>query len=297
MRREDLVDLNVFMTVARELSFTRAAAHLGTSQSTLSYTVRRLEERLGIRLLSRTTRQVALTEAGERLLTQIGPAMDTIDTELKSLSMLQEKPSGTVRLTLSEHAANTVVWPVFERILPEYPDIHVELSVDSGMVDIVADRFDAGVRLGDTIAKDMIATRIGPDLRMVIVGAPEYLRTHTSPQRPQDLASHQCINQRMQTSGSLYAWELEKDGQEIRVRVDGQLVFSNTSLIVKAALAGFGLAFVMEDHVREHLREGKLVQVMADWCPSFPGYYLYYPSRRQHSAAFSVLLRALHCRA
>ncbi len=223
MRREELVDLNAFATVAEEESFTRAAAKLGTSQSALSHTVRRLETRLGVRLLTRTTRRVAPTHAGEQLLKTLGPALDTIATELASLSELREKPAGTIRITTSEHAAHSVLWPVLERLLPEYSDIHVELAVSSGLTDIVAERFDAGVRLGEAVAKDMVAVRIGPDLRMAVVGAPSYFATRSKPHNPQDLAEHQCINLRLPTLGGLYAWELEKGGRELRVRVEGQL--------------------------------------------------------------------------
>jgi DNA-binding transcriptional LysR family regulator len=296
MRREDLVDLNAFMAVAEQRSFTRAAARLGTSQSALSHTIRRLETRLGVRLLTRTTRSVAPTEAGERLLTGLGPALQSIAAELASLNRLRDEPSGTIRITLSEHAADTLIWPALQRMLPNYPDIHVELSIDAGMADIVADRFDAGVRLGEALAKDMIATRIGPDLRLVVVGSPDYLRDRPVPRTPGDLAEHRCISQRMQTSGSLYAWELEKDGQEVRVRVDGQFASNNPNQLVRAALEGFGLAFVMEDHIHEHVAAGRLIRVLDDWCAPFPGYHLYYPSRRQHSAAFAVLLEALRYR-
>lgn len=293
MQREQLADLNAFLAVAEEQSFTRAAARLGVSQSALSHTIRRLEARLGVRLLTRTTRSVAPTEAGQRLLGTLAPALDGIATQLASLSELREKPAGTVRITSSEHAARTVLWPVLEKLLPEYPDVHVELSLDSGFRDIVAERFDAGVRLGEAIAKDMIATRIGPDLRMAIVGAPAYFATRPPPQAPHDLSEHQCINLRLLTAGALYAWELEKDGREVRVRVDGQLVFNDVQMILDASLAGFGLGFVMEDQVAAHLAAGRLVRVLEDWCPSFPGHHLYYPSRRQHSAAFRVLLDAL----
>jgi DNA-binding transcriptional LysR family regulator len=296
MRREDLVDLNAFLTVAEECSFTRAAARLGTSQSALSHTIRRLEARLGVRLLTRTTRSVAATEAGERLVATLGPALDSIGSELASLSELRERPAGTIRITVAEHAANTVVWPALEKLLPRYPDIHVELSIDSGFTDIVAGRFDAGVRLGEALAKDMIATRIGPDLRMAVVGAPSYFATHAIPQVPQDLSEHQCINLRMLSAGSFYAWELEKDGREVRVRVEGQLAFDNVPMIVRAATAGFGLGFVMEGQVAEHLADGRLVRVLEDWCPSFSGYHLYYPSRRQPSAAFALLVEALRYR-
>lgn len=293
MRREDLVDLNAFVTVAEEKSFTRAAAKLGTSQSALSHTIRRLETQLGVRLLTRTTRSVAPTEAGERLLGTLRPALESISARLDSLSELREKPAGTIRITTSEHAAETVLWPALEKLLPGYPDIHVELSVDSRLTDIVAERFDAGVRLGEAVAKDMIATRIGPDVRMVVVGSPAYFETHPIPRSPQDLAEHNCINLRMLSAGGFYAWELAKDGREVRVRVEGQLALNSVRMIICAAVAGFGLGFVMEDRVTDHLADGRLVRVLEDWCPSFPGYYLYYPSRRQPSAAFALLVDAL----
>ena len=296
MQREELVDLNAFATVAGEESFTRAAAKLGTSQSALSHTVRRLETRLGVRLLARTTRRVALTQAGERLLQVLGPALDTIAAELASLSELREKPAGTIRITTPEHAANSVLWPVLERLLPGYPDIHVELSIDSGLTDIVAERFDAGVRLGESVAKDMIAVRIGPDLRMAVVGAPSYFATRPRPRTPQELADHRCINLRQPTAGGLYAWELEKNGRALRVRVEGQLAFNDVPMILRAATAGFGLACVPEDHVAAQVAEGSLIRVLDDWCPPFAGYHLYYPSRRQPSAAFALLVDALRYR-
>ncbi|MGI4951714.1 MAG: LysR family transcriptional regulator [Janthinobacterium lividum] len=296
MRREELVDLNAFATVAEEESFTRAAARLGTSQSALSHTVRRLETRLGVRLLTRTTRRVAPTQAGERLLKTLGPAFDTIAAELASLSELREKPAGTIRITTSEHAAHSVLWPALETLLPDYPDIRVEMSVNSGLTDIVAERFDAGVRLGEAVAKDMVAVRIGPDLRLAVVGAPSYFAGRPQPCSPQDLAEHQCINLRLPTLGSLYAWELEKAGRELRVRVDGQLAFNNVPMILRAAAAGFGLACVLEDYVTARVAEGSLVRVLEDWCPPFAGYHLYYPSRRQPSAAFALLVDALRCR-
>ncbi len=296
MQREELVDLNAFLMVAEEQSFTRAAAKLGTSQSALSHTIRRLETRLGVRLLTRTTRSLAPTEAGERLLGTLRPALDSIATELGSLSELRERPAGTIRITTSEHAANTVLWPTLERMLVDYPDIHVELSIDSGLIDIVTERFDAGVRLGEALAKDMIATRIGPALRMAVVASPAYFDGKTKPVLPQDLADHTCINLRLLSAGGLYTWELEKDGREVRVRVDGQLTFNNVRMIVRAAVAGFGLCFVMEDMVAEHLADGRLVRVLEDWCPPFAGYHLYYPSRRQPSAAFAVLVDALRYR-
>ena len=296
MRREDLVDLNAFLAVAEDRSFTRAAARLGTSQSALSHTVRRLEARLGVRLLTRTTRSVAPTEAGERLLATLRPALDSIADELASLGELRDRPTGTIRLTAADHAARTVVWPALQRLLPHYPDVHVELVIDGAFTDIVAERFDAGVRLGEALAKDMIAVRIGPDLRMVVVAAPGYLAQAGVPATPQELSQHRCINRRMLGSGSLYAWELEKDGRELRVRVDGQLAFNNSDMIVRAALAGFGLAFVMEDEVAALVTEGRLVTVLDDWCQPFAGYHLYYTSRRQPSAAFALLVEALRYR-
>lgn len=296
MRREELVDLNAFMAVAEEQSFTRAAARLGTSQSALSHTIRRLEQRLGVRLLTRTTRSVAPTEAGERLLGTLRPALESIGAELLSLGELRDRPTGTIRITVGEHAARAVIWPALKTLLPDYPDVHVELSLDSGLADIVSDRFDAGVRLGEALAKDMIAVRIGPDLRMAVIGAPDYLARHGTPQTLQELSRHQCINLRMRTSGSLYAWELEKDGRELRVRVEGQLAFNSAEMIVRAAADGFGLGFVMEDQAAEPIAAGRLVRVLEDWCPAFPGYHLYYPSRRQPSAAFALLVEALRYR-
>ena len=296
MRREELVDLNAFLTVAEEESFTRAAARLGTSQSSLSRTIRRLEDRLGLQLLTRTTRKVAPTAAGGRLLGTLKPALDSILAELTTLSELREKPAGTIRITTSEHAADSVLWPALERLLPDYPDIDVELSIDPGLTDIVGQRFDAGVRLGGAIAKDMVALRIGPDQRMAVVGAPRYFDKHGRPDTPQDLAEHDCINLRLLSAGGFYAWEFEKAGQEVRVRVDGQLAFDDVRMIVRAAAAGFGLAYVMEDRVRAQLADGRLIRVLDDWCPAVPGYHLYYPSRRQHSAAFSLLVDRLRYR-
>ncbi len=296
MEREDLTDLNGFLAVAEDRSFTRAAARLGVSQSALSHTIRRLEARLGVRLLTRTTRSVAPTEAGQRLLATLVPALDGIAAQLASLSELRHKPAGTVRITTGEHAAATLLWPVLERVLPLYPDVRVELSLDSGFRDIVAERFDAGVRLGEAIAKDMIATRIGPSLRMAVVGSPAYFATWPVPNTPQELREHQCINLRLLSTGAIYAWELEKDGRQLRVRGEGQIVLNNIQMIVRAALAGFGLGFVMEDQVTAHLATGELIRILEDWCPSFPGYHLYYPSRRQNSAVFTLLLEALRFR-
>jgi DNA-binding transcriptional LysR family regulator len=296
MRREELGELMAFLAVAEERSFTRAAAKLATSQSALSHTIRRLEGRLGLRLLTRTTRSVAPTEAGERLIETLRPAFDDIDAQLDALSELREKPAGTIRITAGEHAADTILWPALAKLLPDYPDIRVELSVDLALMDIVAERFDAGVRLGEQVAKDMIAVRIGPDQRMACVGAPSYFAGRPPPKTPHDLTDHRCINLRMPTLGGLYAWEFEKDGRELNVRVDGQLVLNDLRLITEAAAAGFGLAFLMEDQVEPFVRDGRLVRVLEDWCPPFPGYHLYYPSRRQLSPAFALLVDALRYR-
>jgi DNA-binding transcriptional LysR family regulator len=297
MRREELADLNAFAAVAEERSFTRAAAKLGTSQSALSFTVRRLEERLGVRLLSRTTRSVAATEAGERLLRTLGPALDRIGAELAALSALRDKPAGTIRITAGEHAAESVLWPALEKLLPPYPDIKVEVIVDYGLTDIVAERYDAGVRLGEQVARDMIAVPIGPAFSMAVVGAPSYFARRPKPREPQDLTAHDCINLRLPTYGGLFAWEFEKRGRELKVRVEGPLVFNNIALRLHAALAGFGLAYVPEDAVQAHLADGRLVRVLEDWCPPFPGYHLYYPSRRQPAPAFALLVEALRYRA
>ena len=293
MQRDDLTDLNAFMTVAEERSFTRAAAKLSTSQSALSHTIRRLEARLGVRLLTRTTRSVATTAAGDRLLETLRPAIESIDAQLTRLGDLRERPAGTIRITSSQHGVDTVLWPVIERLLPQYPDVHLELSVDSGLTDIVSQRFDAGVRLGEALAKDMIAVRIGPDLRMAAVGSPAYFEGRTPPETPQDLSAHDCINLRLVSAGGFYAWELEKKGREVRVRVEGTLTFDNVRMVIRAAEAGFGIGFVMEDQVSQQIADGKLVRVLEDWCPPFAGYHLYYPSRRQPSAAFTLLVDAL----
>jgi DNA-binding transcriptional LysR family regulator len=296
MPRESFNDLLAFLAVARERNFTRAAARLGVSQSALSHSVRGLEARLGVRLLTRTTRSVAPTEAGERLLRTVGPRFDEIEVELAALGELREKPAGTIRITAGEHAAEAILWPTLEKLLPDYPDIKVEIVIDYGLTDIVAERYDAGVRLGEQVAKDMIAVRIGPDMRMAVVGAPSYFARRKQPRTPPDLTAHACINIRLPTYGGLYAWEFEKDGRELRVRVEGQLVFNNIALRLDAALAGFGLAYLPEDQVRTHLAEGRLVRVLADWCPPFPGYHLYYPSRRQPRPAFALLVEALRYR-
>jgi DNA-binding transcriptional LysR family regulator len=296
MPRESFNDLLAFLAVARERNFTRAAARLGVSQSALSHSVRGLEARLGVRLLTRTTRSVAPTEAGERLLRTVGPRFDEIEAELAALGELREKPAGTVRITAGEHAAEAILWPTLEKLLPDYPDIKVEIVIDYGLTDIVAERYDAGVRLGEQVAKDMIAVRIGPDMRMTVIGAPSYFARRKQPRTPQDLTAHDCINIRLPTYGGLYAWEFEKGGRELRVRVEGQLVFNNIALRLSAALAGFGLAYLPEDQVRTQLAAGRLVRVLADWCPPFPGYHLYYPSRRQPRPAFALLVEALRYR-
>lgn len=297
MRREDLSDLMAFLAVADERSFTRAAAKLGTSQSALSHTISRLETQLGLRLLTRTTRSVAPTEAGERLIQTLRPAFDDIDQKLASLTELRERPAGLVRLTTSSHAAETVLWPVLSRLLVDYPDIKVELTTDSTFTDIVAERYDAGVRLGESLAKDMIAVPIGPPQRMVVAGSPAYFAKRDKPKTPQDLTDHICINLRMLTLGGLYAWEFEKAGRELKVRVDGQLIMNDTRMIIQAAVDGFGLAFMMEDMLRPHIDAGRLVEVLGDWCEPFAGYHLYYPSRRQPTPAFGVVVEALRYRA
>jgi DNA-binding transcriptional LysR family regulator len=296
MPRTDLNDLLAFLAVARERSFTRAAARFGVSQSALSQTVRSLEARLGLRLLTRTTRSVAPTEAGERLLRTVGPAFDQIDAGLTALSELRAKPSGTIRITATENAASAVLLPALARLLPDYPDVKVEIAVDYGLTDIVAERYDAGIRLGEQVERDMIAVRIGPEMRFIVVGAPSYLATRPRPETPQDLTAHRCINLRMTSSGALYAWEFEKDGHEPNVRVEGQLAFNEVTPALEAALAGFGLAYVPEDIAQAHIAKGRFVQVLEDWCPPFPGYHLYYPSRRQMAPAFALLVEALRYR-
>jgi DNA-binding transcriptional LysR family regulator len=294
--RENLNDLQAFFAVARERNFTRAAAKLGVSQSALSHTVRGLEERLGLRLLTRTTRSVSPTEAGERLLGTVGPHFEEIETELAALSELREKPTGTIRITTTEYAADALLWPALMKFLPRYPDIKVEITVDYGLTDIVAQRYDAGVRSGELVQKDMIAVRIGPDMRMAVVGSPSYFTKRFPPKKPQELTGHDCINLRLQTYGGLYAWEFEKGTRKLNVRVDGQLVFNGTMQMLGAALAGFGLAYVPEDLVQPHIAEGRLRRVLADWCPPFSGYHLYYPSRRQVTPAFALLVEALRYR-
>jgi DNA-binding transcriptional LysR family regulator len=269
---------------------------MGVSQSALSHTIRGLEERMGIRLLTRTTRSVVPTEAGDQLLDAVGGHLDEIEAGLAALGDLRDKPAGHFRITSTEHAAETILWPAMEQIARAYPDIALEVVIDYGLSDIVAERFDAGVRIGEAIAKDMIAVRIGPDLEMAVVGTPGYLAANGVPQSPQDLVSHNCINLRLASAGGLYAWEFEMDGREINVRVEGQLTFNTSGLIRKAARAGLGLASVPIDQVQDDLASGTLVRVLADWCPPFSGYHLYYPSRRQNSLAFRLLVNALRFR-
>jgi DNA-binding transcriptional LysR family regulator len=296
MKRENVNHLIAFLAVARERSFTKAAAKLGVSQSALSHSISGLEARLGLRLLTRTTRSVSPTDAGERLLVTVAPRFEEIEAEMEALSELREKPAGTIRITSIDYVADAILWPKLKKFLPQYPDIKVEIAVDYGLTDIVAERYDAGVRSGEQVAKDMIAVRIGPDMRMAVVGAPSYFAKRSPPKKPQDLTHHSCINLRLPTYGGLYAWEFEKDGRELKVRVDGQLVFNNTYQMLNAALAGFGLAYVPEDLVQPQVVKGRLKRVLEDWCPRFLGYHLYYPSRRQSSLAFARLVEALRHR-
>jgi DNA-binding transcriptional LysR family regulator len=296
MQRGDLDDLLAFLAVGREGSFTKAAAKLGISQSALSHTISELEARLGVRLLTRTTRSVSPTEAGERLLQTVGPRFEEIEAELSAVRELREKPAGTIRITATEYAADAILLPKLATLLPAYPDIKVEIIIDYGLTDIVALRYDAGVRSGEQVAKDMIAVRIGPDMRMAVVGAPSYFNARPAPEKPQDLIDHNCIKLRLPTHGGLYAWEFESGGRELRVRVDGQLTYNTTAQMLSAALAGLGLAYVPEGLVQAHLAEGSLKRVLEDWCLPYSGYHLYYPSRRQPSAAFALLVEALRYR-
>jgi DNA-binding transcriptional LysR family regulator len=297
MAKTDLNQLTWFQVVAEERSFTKAAAKLGVAQSTLSHTIKQLEASMGIRLLTRTTRNVATTAAGERLLHTITPRIAEIEDEIAALTALREKPSGSIRLTLSDHALESVVWPKLKPVLRAYPDISVELILDSTFRNIVEEGFDAGVRLGESVAKDMIAVRIGPDWRLVAVASPAYFDAHGVPERPQDLVRHICINMRHETAGGLYAWEFEKDGQALRIRVNGQLTFNNRYAMIDAAVNGYGVAYVPENIVERHIASGELVQVLDDWSPLFDGYFLYYPSRRQNLPAFKVIVDALRYRA
>ncbi|HCB0000598.1 TPA: LysR family transcriptional regulator [Klebsiella variicola subsp. variicola] len=293
MLRENFNELQLFLVVARERSFTKAAGKLGVTQSALSHAMKALEERLNIRLLTRTTRSVAPTEAGERLIACLEPRIADLEQELDSLIQLNGIASGNIRLTSGEHAARSLVWPKLKPFLREYPEIHVELMVDNGFVDIVEGRFDAGIRLGESLNKDMVAVRIGPDIRMAIVAAPSYFADHPAPETPHDLQDHRCINMRLPTVGGLYHWEFEKDGKPLRVRVEGQLTVNLLPERIDAALSGFGLACVPENMIQDYVKSGALIQVLQAWCPFFPGYYLYYPSRKQHPPAFALMIDAL----
>ena len=294
--RNHLSEIVAFLAVAKARSFTRAAAQMGLSQSRLSQTIRALEDRLNVRLLTRTTRSVTPTEAGEHLMRTIGPRLEEIEAELASLDAFGAKPAGTVRISATENAASSVLWPALQKVLPEYPDIHVEVVIDYGLTDIAAQGIDAGVRPGGMVAKGMIAVPIGPDMRMAVVATPAYFERHRKPRTPQQLTEHNCINLRLPTHGGLYTWEFDDDGRDLRVRVDGQVVVGTAPALLTAALAGLGLAYLPEDEVSGYLAEGTLVRVLAKWCEPFPGYHLYYPSRRQHSAAFRVLIEALRLR-
>ena len=296
MERTDFNQLTWFQAVAEERSFTKAAARLGVAQSTLSHAIKQLESRMGIRLLTRTTRNVATTVAGERLLQTIAPRMTEIEDEIAALTAFRDKPSGSIRLTLSDHALQTVVWPKLTPALQAYPDISVELLLDSSFRNIVEEGYDAGVRLGESVEKDMIAVRIGPDWRLVAVASPEYLATHGRPKHPQDLVRHRCINMRQESAGGLYAWEFEKDGKELRVRVDGQLTFNNSYAMIDAAISGFGIAYVPDSMAEASIALDKLEVVLDDWSPPFDGYFLYYPSRRQNLLAFQIIVDALRHR-
>jgi len=296
MKRDELGDLAAFMAVAEERSFTKAASRLGTSQSALSHTVRRLETRLGLRLLLRTTRNVSPTEAGDRLLQTLRPAFADIETRIEALGELRDRPAGTIRINTGEHAAHTLLWPALERFMPLYPDVKVEITTELGYADIVERRFDAGVRLGEQVARDMVAVPIGPDVNMVVCGAPSWFAAHPRPVTPHDLNDHACINLRLPTRGGLYAWEFEKDGRQLNVRVDGPLIFNDMALVQKAAEAGMGLAFLMADVAAPAIAGGRLIPVLEDWRPPFPGYHLYYPSRRQPTPAFALLVEALRYR-
>jgi DNA-binding transcriptional LysR family regulator len=291
-----LDDLAALVAAGRERSFTKAAAKLGVSQSALSQTIRHLEVRLGVRLLTRTTRSVSPTEAGERLMRTVGPRFEEIEAELAALSELREKPAGSVRITATEYATNAILMPKLGKLLRDYPDIKIEIITDYGLTDIVTERYDAGVRSGDQVAKDMIAVRIGPDMRMAVVGAPSYFKTRPEPKKPQDLTGHNCINLRLPMHGNMYAWEFAKGNHELRVRVDGQLTFNAATQLLNAALSGCGLAYVPEGMVQTHIDKGRLKRVLADWCQPYSGYHLFYPSRRQASAAFALVVDALRYR-
>ncbi|MDO7930193.1 LysR family transcriptional regulator [Pseudomonas sp. KFB-139] len=293
MPKENYSDLLALIAVARERSFTRAASQLGISQSMLSHTIQGLEARLGVRLLTRTTRSVSVTEAGERLLQTVGPRLKAIEAELIAVAELSDTPAGNIRITATDHTIDSLLWPKLAQILPKYPQINVEMCIDYGLTDIVAENFDFGIRLGDGLTKETEAVRIAPDMRLVIVGAPSYLASRTMPAKPQDLTDHDCINMRLPTRGGLYAWELKKDGQEINVRVKGKLIFNGIKQILNAAVSGFGLAYVPEDMAQPHFDDGTLIPVLESWWPSFPGLHLYYSSKREKSRAMQTLINEL----
>jgi DNA-binding transcriptional LysR family regulator len=296
MPRDNYSDILAFLAVARERSFTRAAAQLGVSQSALSHTIRSLEARLGLRLLTRTTRSVSPTEAGERLMQNLGPRFEEIEAELAAINELRDKPAGTIRITATDYAANAILWPKLAKLLRRYPDLRIEIDIDYGLTDIVAQRYDIGVRLGDQVARDMIAVRIAPDMRMTIVGSPAYLRKRSAPRTPQDLTDHDCINLRLPTRGGLYAWELRKGKRELQVRVEGQLTFNGVYQMLDAVIAGFGLAYVPEDLAVPHIKANRLQPVLQDWCPTFPGLHVFYPNRRQSSGALALVIDTLRYR-
>jgi DNA-binding transcriptional LysR family regulator len=293
MRQGDFSELAAFIAVAEAGSFTRAAAKLGLSQSAVSYSVRMLEQKLGVRLISRTTRSLSLTDAGQRMLRNLRPAFDHIESEIAAVTALRDKPAGTIRITTFRYAATSVLWPVVTKFLAEYPDIEMEIILDEGLTDIVADRFDAGIRLGEQVQKDMVAVRIGPDLRMAVVGSPSYFANHNIPQTPRELGEHLGVSYRQTTGGGLYAWEFERDGEELQVRMNGPLILNDSLMLEAAALDGLALAYTFEDQVSKHIADGRLIRVLEDWCAPFPGYHLYYPSRRQHTAAFALFVEAL----
>lgn len=295
MQREDIADLTLFLAVVEQGSFTGAALQVGLTQSAISHTIRRLESRLGVRLLARTTRSVAPTEAGEQLLEILQPALKGVEERLGDLKRIAERPAGTIRITASEHSAQAVLWPAMNRLAASYPEITVEISIEAALIDIVLNRFDAGVRLGEEISNDMIAVRVGPDMRMAAVASPDYLSRRGIPVVPDDLAQHNCINMRF-ASGAVYAWEFQKDEREVRTKVKGQWVLNSAALITETAIAGHGIAFQLEDSVRPMIEDGRLVRLLEDWCPPFPGYYLYYPSRRHYSSAFRLLVEAIRYR-
>lgn len=293
MLRENVSDLLAFIAVAREGSFTRAAAKLGMSQSALSHAMRALEDRMGVKLLSRTTRSVAPTEAGERLMQTVAPRFEEIESELAAVVETRDRPAGVIRITATDYAIDTVLWPRLAKVLPQYPDIKVEMVVDYGLTDIVTDRFDIGVRWGDQVAKDMIAVRIGEDARLAIVGSPGYLSKHPAPKHPKNLVDHNCIRLRLPTHGGVYAWELKKGSRNVQVRVDGQFTFNGAYQMLNAAIDGAGLAFVPEDLAAPHVAAGRLQWVLPDWYPTFPGLHIFYPNRREYSRALTVVVDAL----